>query len=47
MFIGIVLILESEADERFWVRLNAVIEEYKLPITVFLVVGDGGGEAVN
>ena len=40
MFIGIVLILESEADERFWVRLNAVIEEYNLPIKTYILRGE-------
>ena len=32
---GVVLIVEHEGDERFWVRMNAVIEEYNLPITVW------------
>ena len=34
---GVVLIIEDEGDERFWVRLNAVIKEHGLPITVFMV----------
>jgi len=36
---GVVLILEDVADERFWVRMNVVIEEYNLPIETFLVKG--------
>jgi len=32
---GIVLIVENEGEGRFWARLNAVIEEYSLPITVW------------
>jgi len=34
---GVVLIVENEGELRYWVRMNAVIEEYKLPITVFLL----------
>jgi len=29
---GIVLILETPAERRFWIRLNSTIEHFKLPI---------------
>ncbi len=29
---GIVLILESPKDLKYWIRLNTIIEHYKLPI---------------
>ena len=29
---GIVLILESPNDQRYWIRLNSIIKHYKLPI---------------
>ena len=29
---GIVLILESPKDRKYWIRLNTIIEHYKLPI---------------
>lgn len=29
---GIVLILESDSDRKFWIRLNSTIEHFKLPI---------------
>jgi hypothetical protein len=29
---GIVLILESMKDRKFWIRLNTTIEHFKLPI---------------
>ena len=37
---GVVLIVENEGEERFWVRLNVVIEEYNLPIEAFLMKED-------
>ena len=33
---AIVLIIEDEKEQRFWFRMNAVIEEYKLPIKTYL-----------
>ncbi len=32
---GIVLIMESEKDNKYWIRLNTIIEHYDLPITVW------------
>jgi len=29
---GIVLILESEKDRKYWIRLNSTIQHFKLPI---------------
>jgi hypothetical protein len=29
---GVVLILEEEADRKYWIRLNSVIEHFNLPI---------------
>ena len=29
---GIVLILETMKDRKYWIRLNTVIEHYRLPI---------------
>ena len=37
---AIVLIIEDEAEERFWLRMNVVIEKYKLPIKTFLMRGE-------
>lgn len=34
---GIVLILEEQKDYKYWIRLNTVIDEYKLPIEVWIV----------
>ena len=39
---AIVLIIEDEADKRFWVRMNAVVKEYHLPIKTYIL---RGGEA--
>jgi hypothetical protein len=34
---GIVLILEKPKDYKFWLKLNSVIEHFKLPIDTWLV----------
>jgi hypothetical protein len=34
---GIVLILENQDDLRYWIRLNSIIEHYKLPITTWMI----------
>lgn len=34
---GIMLILEQPKDNKFWIRLNTVIETYKLPIQAWKV----------
>lgn len=34
---GIYLILESEKDYKYWIRLNTVIENYNLPIDTWKV----------
>lgn len=38
---GIVLILEDEKDYKYWIRLNSVIDNYKLPIDAWKI-GKGG-----
>ena len=38
---GVVLIVEKEGEERFWDRMNAVIENYNLPIKTYLLWGEG------
>lgn len=37
---GIVLILRSEKDYRYWIRLNTVIDYHKLPIDTWLIRGE-------
>lgn len=37
---GIVLILESENDRRYWYRLNSVIKQFNLPIDAW-ALGNG------
>jgi len=37
---GVVLILESEKDRKYWIRLNSVIDHYRLPIDTYMI-GDG------
>ena len=32
---GIVLILESEKDRKYWIRLNSTIQHFKLPINTW------------
>ncbi len=32
---GVVLILESEEDYKYWVRLNTTVEYFSLPVTVW------------
>lgn len=34
---GIVLILESEEDYRFWIKMNSIIDHYKLPIDTYKI----------
>ena len=34
---GIVLILETMKDRKFWIRLNTIIEHFKLPIDTWSV----------
>ncbi len=34
---GVVLILESEKDYTYWVRLNETVKHFKLPITTWKV----------
>ena len=34
---GIVLILESEKDNKYWIRLNSTIEHFRLPIDVWKI----------
>jgi hypothetical protein len=34
---GVVLILEKEKDYRYWIRLNTIIEHYKLPIDTWKI----------
>jgi len=34
---GIVLILESESDRKFWLRLNSSIAHFKLPIDTWVI----------
>lgn len=36
---GIVLILETEKDKKFWERLNSTIERFNLPIDVWSIRG--------
>jgi hypothetical protein len=36
---GIVLILNKPKDYKFWLKLNSVIENYKLPIDTWLIRG--------
>jgi hypothetical protein len=40
---GIVLILESEDDYKYWVRLNSVIKHYGLPIETWKIENKQGG----
>ncbi len=37
---GIVLILESEKDRKYWIRLNSTIDHFGLPIDA-MRIGDG------
>lgn len=37
---GIVLIMESEKDVKYWIRLNSTIQHFGLPIDVWSI-GDG------
>jgi len=34
---GIVLILKSDKDYKYWIKLNSVIDHYKLPITTWKI----------
>lgn len=34
---GIVLIIEQPSDQKYWIRLNSVIEYYKLPIETWII----------
>jgi hypothetical protein len=34
---GVVLILEQEKDNRYWIRLNTVLEQYGLPVTTWKI----------
>lgn len=34
---GIVLILENETDNKYWIRLNDVIDHFKLPIKTWKI----------
>ena len=40
---GVVLIVENEGEGRFWDRMNAVIENYNLPIKTYLLWGEARG----
>ena len=37
---GIALILESEKDYKYWIRLNTVLEHYDLPIETWKIEGE-------
>lgn len=37
---GIVLIIETESDRKFWIRLNSTVEHFNLPIDTWQI-GDG------
>lgn len=37
---GILLILKTESDYKYWVRLNSIIEHHRLPIDTWFVRGD-------
>ena len=37
---GIVLILESSEDYRYWIRLNSTIKHFNLPIDTWIVRGE-------
>ena len=39
---GIVLILEKPGDDRYWDRLNKIIEHFKLPINTWITAPPGG-----
>ena len=34
---GVVLVLEQKSDYKYWLRLNSVIEHFKLPIDTWMV----------
>jgi hypothetical protein len=34
---GVVLILEKQKDYKYWIRLNTIIENYRLPIDTWKV----------
>jgi hypothetical protein len=34
---GVVLILEKQKDYKYWIRLNTIIDHYKLPIDTWMV----------
>lgn len=36
---GIVLILKKQKDYRYWLKMNSIIEHYKLPIDTWMVEG--------
>ncbi|MDH4319888.1 MAG: hypothetical protein OEV73_00165 [Desulfobulbaceae bacterium] len=40
---GIVLILETPKDRKYWLRLNSTIEHYNLPIDAWAVDSNGIG----
>lgn len=37
---GIVLIIESSKDYKYWIKLNSIIEHYKLPIDTWMLKGE-------
>ena len=44
---GIVLILEIEADYKYYIRLNTIVEHFKLPIKIWLIKADNLVEGKN
>jgi len=34
---GVVLILETVKDRKYWIRLNTTIEHFKLPIDIWYI----------
>jgi len=44
---GIVLILESDSDRKFWIRLNSSIAHFKLPIDARVIGGGSGSNDLN
>jgi len=39
---GVVLILEKDSDYKYWIRLNTIIEHFKLPIDTWKTAPPGG-----
>lgn len=42
---GVVLILEEQKDYKYWLRLNTIIDHYKLPIETWIAKPDGSSSS--